>query len=47
MQTSRERLIRAKLLRYGGVEVGVISVPWQLSPANPEEGIAEEEPKTG
>jgi hypothetical protein len=44
MHGHRERRLRAKLLRFGGTDIGVISVPWQLTPAGPKEGIAEEEP---
>ncbi|MBV9656024.1 MAG: APC family permease [Acetobacteraceae bacterium] len=47
MHGHRERRLRAKLLRYGGADVAVMSVPWQLRPATPREGIAEEEPTTG
>jgi hypothetical protein len=44
MHANRERRLRARLLRYGGSNVVISSVPWQLRPANPAEGIAEEEP---
>ncbi|MBV9784987.1 MAG: APC family permease [Acidisphaera sp.] len=44
MHTHRERRLRARLLRYGGAKVGVVSVPWQLQPSEPAQGIAEEEP---
>lgn len=44
MHTNRERRLRARLLRYGGPNVVVSSVPWQLRPADPAEVIAEEEP---
>ena len=44
MHAHRERRLRAKLLRYGGAQIGVVSVPWQLQAADPAEGIAEEEP---
>ncbi len=40
----RERRIRAALLRHGGPDVTVLSVPWQLAPAAPQSVIAEEEP---
>ncbi len=44
MHGHRERRLRAKLLRFGGADIGVVSVPWQLVPAGPKEGIEEEEP---
>lgn len=44
MHGHRERRVRSRLLRYGGVGIGIVSVPWQLRPATPREGIAEEEP---
>ena len=44
MHANRERRLRARLLRYGGPNVVVSSVPWQLRPADPAEAIAEEEP---
>ena len=42
LHTHRERRLRARLVRYGGDLVSVLSVPWQLEPAEPEEGIAQE-----
>ncbi len=44
MHANRERRLRARLLRDGGRNVIVSSVPWQLRPADPAEAIAEEEP---
>lgn len=44
MHTHRERRLRAQLLRYGGRNVIVTTVPWQLRPPDPETAIAEEEP---
>jgi amino acid transporter len=44
MHTNRERRLRACLLRDGGQNVIVSSVPWQLRPADPAHVIAEEEP---
>jgi amino acid transporter len=44
LHTHRERRCRVRLLRYGGPNVVVASVPWQLQPAQPERAIAEEEP---
>jgi amino acid transporter len=43
MHTHRERKLRARLLRYGGPDVTVVSVPWQLQAAKPRQGVAEEE----
>ncbi len=42
MHTHRERSLRARLLRHGGPQVSVVSVPWQLQSSNPEQGIAED-----
>ncbi len=42
MHTHRERRLRARLLRYGGPEIIVVSVPWQLQSASLEQGIAED-----
>ncbi len=42
MHTHRERRLRRKLLQYGGPRVSVASVPWQLKPATPDEGLAAE-----
>jgi hypothetical protein len=36
--------LRSRLNRYGGPDIAVIGVPWQLVPAEPKEGLAEEEP---
>jgi len=44
LHTHRERRLRAQILRYGGAAIAVVSVPWQLQPADPAQGIAEEEP---
>jgi amino acid transporter len=44
LQTHRERHLRSRLIRYGGPDVAVVGVPWQLMPSNPKEGLAEEEP---
>ena len=43
MHTHRERRLRARLLRYGGPDVTVVSVPWQLQSSRPEQGLVEEE----
>jgi hypothetical protein len=44
MHTHRERRLRARLLRYGGPAIAVVSVPWQLQASGPRQGLAEEEP---
>lgn len=44
MHTNRERRLRARLLRDGGADVVVSTVPWQLRPADPARAIAAEEP---
>ena len=44
LHTHRERRLRARLLRYGGPNVSVICVPWQLDTGGPRTGLAEEEP---
>jgi amino acid transporter len=46
MHANRERRLRARLLRYGGSNVVVSTVPWQLQAADPAQAIAEEEPMT-
>ena len=42
MHTHRERRLRARLLRYGGANIIVASVPWQLQSASLEQGIADD-----
>jgi amino acid transporter len=42
--TARERRLRARLLRYGGRNLVVATVPWQLEVSVAAEAIAEEEP---
>ena len=44
MHVHRERKLREQLLQFGGRRVAVISVPWQVDRASPEQGITEEEP---
>ena len=44
LHTHRERRMRARLLRFGGPNMAVIGVPWQLGRSDPREGLAEEEP---
>jgi amino acid transporter len=43
LHTHQERRLRAKLLRYGGPRISVASVPWQLEPLTPQQGVEEEE----
>jgi amino acid transporter len=47
MHTHRERRLRSCLLRYGGHNVAISSIPWQLKTAKPEDIIAAEEPPEG
>lgn len=44
MHANRERRLRARLLRHGGRNVIVSSVPWHLHAPDPAQAIAEEEP---
>ncbi len=44
LQTHREKQLRSRLLQYGGPDIAVIGVPWQLAKSDPKEGLAEEEP---
>ncbi|MBX6747264.1 MAG: hypothetical protein IRY87_34980, partial [Acetobacteraceae bacterium] len=44
MHANRERRLRTRLLRHGGRNVVVSSVPWHLHPPDPAQAIAEEEP---
>ena len=44
MHANRERRLRARLLRYGGPHIAVVTVPWQLKESDPAEAIAEAEP---
>ncbi|MDB5414866.1 MAG: ydaO [Rubritepida sp.] len=43
MHTNRERRLRARILRHGGLRVAIVSVPWQLQESDPAQAIAEEE----
>jgi amino acid transporter len=43
MHTHRERRLRAKLLRYSGPRISVATVPWQIQPLTPEQGLREEQ----
>jgi hypothetical protein len=44
MHANRERRLRARLLRHGGRDVIVSTVPWHLHAPDPVQAIAEEEP---
>jgi hypothetical protein len=44
MHVNRERRLRVSLLRHGGPDIVVATVPWQLQVPEPESVIAEEEP---
>ncbi len=44
LHTHRERRLRKGLLRNGGSDLAVISVPWHLKAPEPEQAIAEQEP---
>ena len=44
MHANRERRLRARLLRDGGRNLAVTTIPWQLKRADPDRAIAEEEP---
>lgn len=44
MHANRERRLRRRLLRYGGPNVVIATVPWQLHAADPAQAIEEEEP---
>jgi hypothetical protein len=45
LHTGRVRRIRATLLRHGGPDLAVVTVPWTLAEPRPEAVIAEEEPR--
>jgi amino acid transporter len=45
LHTGRVRRIRATLLRHGGPDLAVVTVPWTLEEPRPEAVIAEEEPR--
>ena len=44
MHTHRERRLRARLLRYGGRNIAVTSIPWQLADEEATDVIRAEEP---
>jgi amino acid transporter len=44
LHTHRVRGLRSRLLRAGGPELVVVSVPWQLATPEPRQVLAEEEP---
>jgi hypothetical protein len=46
LDSSRIRRLRAALLRHGGANCAVVTVPWAREEPHPEEVIAEEEPQS-
>jgi amino acid transporter len=46
LDSSRIRRLRAALLRHGGPNLAVVTVPWAREEPHPEEVIAEEEPQS-
>jgi amino acid transporter len=46
LDSSRVRRLRAALLRHGGPNLAVVTVPWAREEPHPEEVIAEEEPQS-
>jgi hypothetical protein len=46
IDSSRIRRLRAALLRHGGPNLAVVTVPWAPEEPHPEEVIAEEEPQS-
>jgi hypothetical protein len=44
MHANRERRLRAQLLRHGGRNLAVSSVPWHLDVGSVDAVVAEEEP---
>jgi len=45
LDSSRVRKLRSALLRHGGPNLAVVTVPWACEEPHPEEVIAEEEPQ--
>jgi hypothetical protein len=45
LDSSRVRRLRAALLRHGGPNLAVVTVPWAREPPHPEKVIEEEEPE--
>ena len=46
LDSSRVRRLRAALLRHGGPNLAVVTVPWAREEPHPEEVIAAEEPQS-
>jgi hypothetical protein len=46
LDSSRVRRLRAALLRHGGPNLAVVTVPWAYEEPHPEEVIAAEEPQS-
>jgi hypothetical protein len=46
LDSSRIRRLRTALLRHGGPNLAVVTVPWAHEEPHPEEVIAEEEPQS-
>jgi hypothetical protein len=47
LTTGRAERLRAALLRHGGPNLAVVTVPWAREAPRPEKIIGEEEPPTG
>ena len=45
LDSSRIRRLRTALLRHGGPNLAIVTVPWAREEPHPEEVISEEEPK--
>ena len=45
MHTRRTHRLRTQVLRYGGADVSVLMVPWQLEVSETRRILAEEEPQ--
>ena len=46
LDSSRRRRLRTALLRHGGPNLAVVTMPWAREEPHPEEVIAEEEPQS-
>ena len=44
LHTHRTQRLRRRLLRHGGADIAVATLPWQLEPAHTAEVLADEEP---
>ena len=45
LHTGRTHRLRTQILRYGGADVSVLMVPWQLEAPETRHILAEEEPQ--